>query len=477
MEKLSYSLLERRGYSGFLLKDAPERVLQFGEGAFLRAFAEDFIDRMNETAGFNGKVVLVQPRGGHPDTCTRFAEQDGLYTLLLRGREKGEAVSQRRIISCVSRCLDPKGDWQSVLDCAQNPDLRFIISNTTEAGIVFDPACKAEDAPPSSFPGKLTRFLHTRWRLGLPGFVILACELSEHNGEELCRCVKEYASLWGLEPQFTAWVEGENRFCSTVVDRIVTGRPKGDAEAICQELGYEDSLLDTGEVFASWIIEGPQSIREELPFEKAGLPIQVVDDHVPYKQRKVRILNGAHTSMVLAAHLAGFKIVRDCMEDETVRGFMNRTISEEIIPTLDLPRADLEDFASAVADRFNNPYIDHALLSIALNSTAKWKARVMPSLLEYAARKGTLPPCITFSFAAYIAFYRDCPAQDDPWVLEFYQAHRGDSPAQLVHAAIHNERMWGGELAALEGFEEAVTAALERIDRLGAYEAMKECLA
>ena len=373
MEKLSYSLLERRGYSGFLLKDAPERVLQFGEGAFLRAFAEDFIDRMNETAGFNGKVVLVQPRGGHPDTCTRFAEQDGLYTLLLRGREKGEAVSQRRIISCVSRCLDPKGDWQSVLDCAQNPDLRFIISNTTEAGIVFDPACKAEDAPPSSFPGKLTRFLHTRWRL--------------------------------------------------------------------------------------------------------GLPIQVVDDHVPYKQRKVRILNGAHTSMVLAAHLAGFKIVRDCMEDETVRGFMNRTISQEIIPTLDLPRSDLEDFASAVADRFNNPFIDHALLSIALNSTAKWKARVMPSLLEYAARKGALPPCITFSFAAYIAFYRDCPAQDDPWVLEFYQARKGDSPAQLVHAVIHNERMWGSELAALEGFEEAVTAALERIDRLGAYEAMKECLA
>lgn len=475
MEKLSYSLLERRGYEGYLLKDAPERVLQFGEGAFLRAFAEDFIDQMNERAGFNAKVVLVQPRGGHPDTCARFAQQDGLYTLLLRGREKGEAVSRKRIVSCVSRCLDPKGDWQSVLDCAQNPDLRFIISNTTEAGIVFDPACKAEDAPPFSFPGKLTLLLHRRWKLGLPGFIILACELSEHNGEELLRCVKEYIDLWGLEPQFKTWVEGENLFCSTVVDRIVTGHPKGDT--ICQELGYQDDLLDTGEVFASWIIEGPQSIKEELPFEQAGLPIQVVDDHVPYKQRKVRILNGAHTGFVLAAHLAGFKIVRDCMEDQVVRGFMNKLLYDEVIPTLSLDRKGLEDFAAAVADRFNNPYIDHALLSIALNSTAKWKARVMPSLLDSVANTGKLPPCLTFSFAAYIAFYRDCPAQDDPWVLEFYQEHKGDSPAQLVHAVIHNERMWGGELAALEGFEEAATAALERIDRLGAYEAMKECLA
>lgn len=477
MEKLSYSLLERRGYDGYLLKDAPERVLQFGEGAFLRAFAEDFIDQMNEKAGFHAKVVLVQPRGGHPDTCARFAEQDGLYTLLLRGREKGEAVSRKRIISCVSRCLDPKGDWQSVLDCAQNPDLRFIISNTTEAGIVFDPACKADDAPPSSFPGKLTLFLHARWKLGLPGFIILACELSEHNGEELLRCVKEYIGLWGLESEFQAWVEGENLFCSTVVDRIVTGHPKADAEALCQELGYQDDLLDTGEVFASWIIEGPQSIKDKLPFEKAGLPIQVVDDHVPYKQRKVRILNGAHTGFVLAAHLAGFRIVRDCMEDEVVRGFMNKLLYDEVIPTLPLERKNLEDFAAAVADRFNNPYIDHALLSIALNSTAKWRARVMPSLLDSVRNTGRLPRCITFSFAAYLAFYQTQQPQDDPWVLEFYQEHKQDDPARLVHAAIHNERMWGGELAALEGFEEAAAAALERIRTAGAYEAMKECLA
>ncbi len=477
MEKLSYQLLETRDYDGYLLKNAPEKVLQFGEGAFLRAFAQDFIDQMNEKAGFNGKAVLVQPRGGHPDTCARFAQQDGLYTLLLRGREKGEAVSRKRIISCVSRCLDPKGDWQSVLDCAQNPDLRFIISNTTEAGIVFDPACQADDAPPASFPGKLTLFLHERWKLGLPGFIILACELSEHNGEELRRCVNEYIGLWGLEPGFKAWVEKENLFCSTVVDRIVTGYPRAEAEELCRELGYQDDLLDTGEVFASWIIEGPQSIKDELPFEKAGLPVQVVEDHVPYKQRKVRILNGAHTGFVLGAYLSGFKIVRDCMEDSVVRGFMNRLLYDEVIPTLPLERKDLEDFAAAVADRFNNPYIDHALLSIALNSTAKWRARVMPSLLDSVRNTGKLPPCITFSFAAYLAFYQQEQPQDDPWVLEFYQEHRQDDPARLAHAVIHNERMWGGELAGLEGFEAAVTAALERIQTAGMYEAMKECLA
>ena len=206
-----------------------------------------------------------------------------------------------------------------------------------------------------------------------------------------------------------------------------------------------------------FIISNTTEAGAELPFEKAGLPIRVVDDHVPYKQRKVRILNGAHTGFVPAAHLVGFKIVRDCMEDPVVRGFMNRLLYDEVIPTLSLDRKDLEDFAASVADRFNNPYIDHALLSIALNSTSKWRARAMPSLLDSVANTGKLPPCITFSFAAYIAFYRDCPAQDDPWVLEFYQAHQGDSPAQLARAVIRSERMWGGELAALDGFEEAVT--------------------
>jgi len=493
MEKLSYKTLASQGYTGYLLPEAPERVLQFGEGGFLRAFVDDFIDQMNEKGGFNGKVVLVQPRGGHPEAADRFQEQEGLYTLILRGQEGGRQVSRTRVVSCVSRCLDPKRDWAALLGCAANPDLRFIISNTTEAGIVFDPACKPEDAPPSSFPGKLTAFLYRRFQLGLPGFWILPCELNDHNGDLLRDCILRYAALWELGEEFRAWLEGENHICSTLVDRIVTGYPRAEAERVWEELGYRDDLLDTGEVFASWVIEAPQALAEELPFQRAGLPVQLVADHVPYKQRKVRILNGAHTSMVLGAYLAGRDIVRDCMEDDTIRGFLERAVYQEIIPTLDLPKDQLTGFADAVAERFHNPFIDHALLSIALNSTAKWKARVMPSLLEYQRRTGTLPRCLTFSFAAYVAFYHNgrergdgCligrrggntyEIKDDPWVLDFYDAHRDDDAKAIIRAVVNNQRMWDGQLASLDGFEEAAASALERIEAAGMRQAMEECL-
>ena len=484
MERLTFQTLEKIGYQGYLLKDAPERVLQFGEGNFLRAFADNFIDLMNEKAGFNGKVVLVQPRGGHPEAADRFQEQNGLYTLILRGRDNGKPVERTRVISCASRCLDPKRDWDKLLLCAHNPDMRIIISNTTEAGIAFDPACKPDETPPSSFPAKLTLFLHERWQQGLPGFLILSCELIDHNGDELKRCVNEYMKLWNLESEFVEWVNGENIFCSTLVDRIVTGSPKADAPRICEQLGYEDKLIDTGEVFAAWVIEGPQSIREVFPFEKADLPIQVVDDVTPYKQRKVRILNGAHTSMILGAYLAGKDIVRDCMQDEAIRAFLNKAMFEEIIPTLDLPEEELKSFAASVIDRFDNPYIDHQLLDIALNSASKWKARVMPSLTEYVSRKGCLPKCLTFSLAAFIAFYHKgerngeaYPVRDDPWVIEFFEEHKNDDSAALAHAVVNNERLWDGELARIPGLEAAVASCLARIDEAGMYEAMKECLA
>ncbi|HWP50541.1 MAG TPA: tagaturonate reductase [Clostridia bacterium] len=491
MDKLNYKVLKALGFKGYLLESAPERVLQFGEGNFLRAFVDYFFDNLNEKAGFNGKVVLTQPIA--PGLADMINSQEGLYTLFLRGQEGGEKVNRKRVISCVSRCINPYQDYTALLDCAKNPDLRFLASNTTEAGIVFDADCKFDDVPPSSFPAKLTRFLYERYQLGLPGFVILSCELIDHNGDELKKCVQQYVELWGLTDSFAKWVQADNIFCSTLVDRIVTGYPRAEAEAICQELGYEDNLIDTGEVFGFWVIEGPQSIKEELPFEKAGLPVIVVDDHTPYKQRKVRILNGAHTSMVLGAYLTGQDIVRDCMKDDVIRGFMNKTIYDEIIPTLDLPKEDLNDFAAAVSERFANPYIDHALLAISLNSTAKWKARVMPSLLEYKMRTGNLPACITFSFAAYIAFYhagsekgKDCligtrkddsyQIKDDQWVLDFYYDHRDDDAKTLAHAVIHNEKMWGTELAELPGFEATVVAALERIEAIGMYQAMKECL-
>ena len=491
MNQLNYQTLKDQGFDGYLLKDAPERVLQFGEGNFLRAFVDYFIDEMNEKAGFNGKVVLAQPIA--PGLANMINDQEGLYTLFLRGMENGRPVNRKRVISCVSRCLNPYEDYQALLDCAKNPDLRFLVSNTTEAGIVFDPACQKDDAPPSSFPGKLTAFLYERFQLGLPGFLILSCELIDHNGEELKKCVKQYIDLWGLGEEFARWTEEENTFCSTLVDRIVTGYPRSEADSICRELGYQDNLLDTGEVFGLWVIEGPQSMKEELPFEKANLPILVTDDHTPYKQRKVRILNGSHTSMVLGAYLAGQDIVRDCMADNVISGFMKKTVYDEIIPTLDLPKEELTEFAAAVTERFQNPYIDHSLLAISLNSTAKWKARVMPSLLEYAKRTGSLPKCLTFSFAAYIAFYHNGKEQgenclvgrrgentyeikDDQWVLDFYFDHRDDDAAAIAHAVVNNQRMWGTALAELNGFESAVAAALARIDAVGMYQAMEECV-
>ena len=393
MEKLCYETLEKQGYDGYLLKDAPERVLQFGEGNFLRAFVDYFIDMMNEKAGFHSKVVLCQPIA--PGLADMINEQEGLYTLFLRGFENGKKVNDKRVISCVSRCLNPYQDYDAVLACAENPDLRFIACNTTEAGITYDPACSFTDVPADSYPGKLTQFLYKRFETfgkeAGKGFVILSCELIDNNGKELEKCVLQYADQWKLGEEFVTWIKQENIFCSTLVDRIVTGYPRNEAASICEELGYQDNIIDTGEVFGFWVIEGPESLKEELPFEKAGLPVLITDDHKPYKQRKVRILNGAHTSFVLGAYLAGQDIVRDCMEDEVICGFMNKTIYDEIIPTLTLPKEELKSFAASVTERFKNPFIDHALLSISLNSTSKWKARVMPSLKASFRNASPLP--------------------------------------------------------------------------------------
>ena len=385
MEKLCYETLEKQGYDGYLLKDAPERVLQFGEGNFLRAFVDYFIDMMNEKAGFHSKVVLCQPIA--PGLADMINEQEGLYTLFLRGFENGKKVNDKRVISCVSRCLNPYQDYDAVLACAENPDLRFIACNTTEAGITYDPACSFTDVPADSYPGKLTQFLYKRFETfgkeAGKGFVILSCELIDDNGKELEKCVLKYAEQWNLGNEFTTWIKAENIFCSTLVDRIVTGYPRNEAAAICEELGYQDNIIDTGEVFGFWVIEGPDSLKKELPFEEAGLPVIICNDHKPYKQRKVRILNGAHTSFVLGAYLSGQDIVRNCMDDEVICGFMNKTIYDEIIPTLTLPKEELMSFAASVTERFKNPFIDHALLSISLNSTSKWKARVMPSLKSF----------------------------------------------------------------------------------------------
>ena len=495
MDQLNYEVLKKTGYDGFILEKAPEKVMQFGEGNFLRAFVDNFIDIANEKAGFNGKVVLVQPIAqGLTDLINK---QEGLYTLYLRGSDKGVKVDDKRVISAVSRCINPYGDWDKVLELARSEKLEIIVSNTTEAGIVHDTESAFDQTPPVSFPAKLTRVLYERYTAGQKGIVMLSCELIDNNGRELLKCVNRYIDDWKLGEDFRRWVNEDNIFCSTLVDRIVPGRirdPK-EMEALAAANGYEDPLTDVGEVFGIWVIEGPDGLEDRLPFKKAGVPVIVVPDVTPYKKRKVRILNGAHTGFVLGAYLAGYDIVRDCMHDDTVLGYMNKMLYDEVIPTLPLDKKDLEEFAQAVQDRFNNPFVNHELMSISLNSTSKWRARNMPTFLDYVKEKGELPVCLTTSFAAYIAFYsnelheltdkglicrrpkgNEYTVSDDRWVLEFYWAHRNDSPEDLVHAVMSNTEMWGQDLTEVNGFKPAVVRILKQIRAEGALAAYKACL-
>ena len=495
MEQLNYEVLKKTGYDGFVLEKAPEKVMQFGEGNFLRAFVDHFIDIANEKAGFNGKVALVQPIAqGLTDLIN---QQEGLYTLYLRGTEKGLKVDDKRVISAVSRCINPYSDWDQVLELARSEDLEIIVSNTTEAGIVHDTESTFDQHPPVSFPAKLTRVLYERFTAGRKGIVMLSCELIDNNGKELLKCVNQYIDDWKLSDDFRRWVNGENVFCSTLVDRIVPGRirdPK-EAEALAAANGYEDPLTDVGEVFGIWVIEGPEGLEDRLPFKQAGTPVIVVPDVTPYKKRKVRILNGAHTGFVLGAYLAGYDIVRDCMHDEVVLGYMNKMLYDEVIPTLPLDKNDLKEFARAVQDRFNNPFVNHELMSISLNSTSKWRARNMPTFLDYTKEKETLPPCLTTSFAAYIAFYsndvkelndkglvcrrpkgNEYTVSDDRPVLEFFYTHRNDSEEDLAHAVMANTEMWGQDLTEVPGFEEAVVRILKQIRTEGALAAYRACL-
>ena len=496
MKTLNYQVLKESGYTGYVLEEGPEKVLQFGEGNFLRAFADCWFDLANERVGWNGKCVLVQPIP--QGLAKEINAQQGLYTLCLRGRENGQPVDRRRVISVVSRCLNPyEGeDYQAMLEVAVSPELEYIVSNTTEAGIVYDPTCKLEDQPPASFPAKLTQVLYRRWQAGQPGLVILSCELIDSNGTILQDCVERHAAQWGLEAAFLEWLKGCT-FCSTLVDRIVPGRIRDREEQaeLEGELGYADPLLDVGEVFGVWVIQGPEWLEDKLPFRAAGLNCPVVPDVTPYKHRKVRILNGGHTGFVPGAYLAGFDIVRGCMAHPVVRGFLEQMLYREIIPTLELDRADLEQFAQAVEDRFDNPFVDHALLSICLNTVSKWRARNLPSLLAYQRQTGQLPPCLTMSLAAAIQFYcghmEELTGQglvcrrsdgtaytvfDDRWVLEFCWAHRGDNAGELVRAILSHEQMWGMDLTSVDGLTAAVTADLDKIRADGVLAAYAACL-
>ena len=460
-----------------------ERIIQFGEGGFLRAFCDWMVDMANEKAGMDAGVVIVQPieRG----MVSMLNEQDGLYTLILRGQVDGKPSKETRIIQSVTRGLSPYEDFEGYLALAHKKEIRIIISNTTEAGIVYTGKDSFDDKPQASYPGKLTRLLYERFTAfgGAKGtgFILLPCELIDYNGRNLQECCVKTAEQWGLSEEFKTWLTEENVFCSTLVDRIVTGYPRGEAESLYEEFGYRDNMLNTAEPFGLWVIEGPAWIEDELPFKKAGCNVVFTQDVSPYKLRKVRMLNGAHTSMVLGAYLAGMEIVGDCMADETMRSYMSQALFNEIMPTLDLPKEDLEAFASAIFERFSNPFNRHLLLSLALNSQSKFRARVLPTIKEYVKRKGELPKILTFSMAAFIAFYcghkkedgsfvgvraagNEYPIADDQFVIDFFAGLEGKSSAEIAHAVLTNPDFWGSDLTAeLPGFEASVAASLEAL--------------
>ena len=417
-----------------------ERIIQFGEGGFLRAFVDWIVQLTDEKTDFDASVVVVQPI--EKGMCDMLEKQNCVYTLIMRGLKDGVPTVDKKVIDCISRTVQPYRDFDEYLKLAEDPDFRFVVSNTTESGIAFNDSDRPDNAPNITFPAKVTMLLKKRFDLGLNGFIFLPCELIEKNGQTLKKYVLEYAKLWNLGTDFEKWVEGENIFCNTLVDRIVTGYPRDEKI----DLGYEDNMLDTSEIFHLWVIEAKDDeqkiLKNEFPFEKAELNIIVTDNLDRYRTRKVRILNGAHTSMIPYALLSKIETVGECMKDEKMGRFVKECVFDEIIPTLDLPTDELIDYANNVFERFSNPYIKHMCSSIALNSVSKFKVRVLPSITEYIKRKGEMPKRLLFSFARLIEFYKTDMPNDDKDVMKFMK----ESDAKTI---LSNEKLWGEDLSYL----------------------------
>lgn len=464
----------------------PEKILQFGEGNFLRAFADWMIDEANERGDYRGSIVLCQPIGGFPLMTDMINEQDGIYSLAMRGIEHGEAVERIRPITSVSRCINAHRDFEALMELARSTDLEVIISNTTEAGIAYKEGDKLTDTPASSFPAKVTQFLYERYKAFhgdmSRGLLFLPVELIDYNGTELKRIVLKYANEWNLENEFINWIKEANKFTNTLVDRIVTGYPRDQISYFEKKNGYTDNIIVTSEVFNLWVIEGKKEWANILPIHKGEANVIWTEDVTPYKMRKVRILNGGHTSTVLAAYLAGHNIVLDFMKDDVFGSYLKKLLYDEVIPTLELPKEELEEFAKAVSDRFSNPYIKHNLLDIALNSCAKFNARCLPTLLAYVEKNNEIPKRLTFSLAAFIKFYQvtnfdgkymgkradgtQYQVIDDADILEFFENIWATSNVtEVVKAVLSNTAFWSGkDLTKVAGLETAVATYLEDIN-------------
>lgn len=462
----------------------PIKVLQFGEGIFLRAFADYAIDIANEQKGFNGNIAVILPRSGKTD---RFSKQNNMYTVCLRGQQDGQVYKENRVITSIETVISARDEYDDFMALAHEPALEFVISNTTDAGIVFSGKDAFSDCPPASFPAKLTKFLYERYTFfhGDPqkGLTMLPTELNDNNGQLLRSCVESYAELWQLDQSFKNWLADSCRFVDTLVDRIVAGYPADTIAALQEELGYEDALLDQAEPFSLWVIGDP-SLAGAFDIGSDAFHVEFTSNIQAFKEQKVRILNGAHTSMVLGAYLSGLDYVGQCMADPVIRRSLDQTVFGEIVPTVNLPREKAEAFAKAVYERFENPFVKHALLAISLNSISKWKGRILPTFKDSLAATGRLPKWLTYSLAALLAFYRTEESgdgcligkraagntyeiHDDADKLAFIKDMAAKPTAEYVQAVMSRSDFWGEDLTAIAGFADAVAAHIDRMDEIG----------
>ena len=460
-----------------------EKIIQFGEGNFLRAFIDWIVWKTNQKTDFNASVVVVQPiANGLVDVLN---EQDGLYHLNLQGLLDGKPVDSVDMIDVISRGINPYRDFDSYLKLAEQAEIRFVISNTTEAGIAFDPQCKADDAPASSYPGKLTQLLHHRWKhfKGAPdkGLLIFPCELIFENGKHLNECILQYIEHWNLEPAFRQWFLESCGVYSTLVDRIVPGYPRDTAAQITERIGIEDKLLDKAEIFHLWVIEAPESVSREFPADKAGLHVLFVPSEAPYHERKVTLLNGPHTVLSPVGYLSGLDTVRECCEHPVVGKFVKKVMFDELMPTLNLPEDELRQFAGDVMDRFKNPFVKHFVTSIMLNSFPKFKTRDLPGLKVYLERKGKLPEGIVLGLAAIITYYKggkrgddEIVPNDDEKIVSLLKGlwAAGNIPA-LAEGVLAADFIWGEDLNLIPGLKSLLTKDLELIRDKGMLETVK----
>lgn len=498
MSRLNRSLLptlRAQGVETGPEREYPVKAMQFGEGNFLRAFIDWMIDESNAAGKFNGMVQLVQPLP--QGTADLINEQEGLYTLILRGMENGKAAERRRVVTCVKGCLKTATEWSKVVECACLPTLEVVFSNTTEAGIEYLPEPYTPGEAQNTFPAKVASLLFERFKAGRKGLVFVPCELIDKNGKKLRECILKYAADWKLGDGFASYVENDCAFLNTLVDRIVAGYPRGEAAALCNQFGYEDKLIDCGELFHLFVIEGDEKYRAVIPFAEAGLNLVWTADQTPYRSRKVRFLNGGHTSSVLAAYLAGFDFVDKMTADPLFGKYLRAALFEEVFPTVKLPDAEKRAFAESIIDRFLNPFANHQLISISLNSISKWQVRVLPSLLDYRESTGKLPKVLTFSLAALLAFYRGSETADGKWegkrekgaypisddsdkikfINDGYRTFDADGDcAKFVRSILARTDFWGQDLNAVPGLAAAVAADLRAIRSNGVSAAVKQLL-